>query len=349
MASEYVSRKSDDTSKVKTQTFAANKWQRLEVEGQTTVVPKYNSLAGADWAFYLNIKTPLIGGANEVMIKFVRNPGTANADETGRMTYFIKKGGQTWVRDTWLFQAVKGQPVAVEIMFNGKATISTREIKMAYGESKQMPWHIAHDIEGCKGGYAVVLDSTGETVTCHKTKEDAKAHLGALYANVPDVQKMQFGHGAKVPFYIEFNTPDAQGKWCVCKENNGQVVSSWDTQEEAQKALEQLTVQVEGYEEKGVYEDKKQPASFWNGAFAPMIGNGAVEKVLSKEQEGIGALYEWDGSFAPVFGTRDQDARMKSTYNSPPQHDGEPSAGYGNRSGKGQSNPGAITDIGEQA
>jgi hypothetical protein len=171
-----------------------------------------------------------------------------------------------------------------------------------------MPWHIAHNIEGCKGGYAVVLDSTGETVTCHKTKEDAKAHLGALYANVPDVQKMQFGHGAKVPFYIEYNTPDAQGKWCVCKENNGQVVSSWDTQEEAQKALDDLTMQVEGYETKGV------------------------------EEEGTPALSFWNGSFAPVFGSQNQDARTISTYNTPPQKDGTPTAGYGNQTGYGYSN-----------
>lgn len=170
-----------------------------------------------------------------------------------------------------------------------------------------MPWHIANNIEGCKSGFAVVLDSTGEIVTCHKTKEDAKAHLGALYANVPDVQKMQFGHGSKNPFYIEYNTPDAQGKWCVCKENNSQVVSSWNTQEEAQKALEDLTVQVEGYEETDVYKE-------------------------------IGPLSFWNGSFAPVFGTLAQDARFNSTYNAPPNHDGKRSAGYGNRSGYGYSN-----------
>ena len=140
-----------------------------------------------------------------------------------------------------------------------------------------MPWHIANNIEGCSG-YAVVLDTTGEIVGCHKTKEDAKSHLGALYANVPDVQKMQFGHGAKNPFYIEFNVPDAQGKYAVCKENNSQVVSSHDTLEEAKKALEDLTVQVDGYENKGVEEPRKLASSFWDGAFAPMFGNGTKER-----------------------------------------------------------------------
>lgn len=136
MASEYVSRKSDDKSKVKTQNFVSGVWQRLEVEGQTTIVPKNNSLAGANWAFYLNITTPRIGGASEVVVRFVRDPGTAKADETGRMTYSIKKGDRTWLRDTWLFQAIKSQPVSVELLFNGKATVNTREVKMAYEASK---------------------------------------------------------------------------------------------------------------------------------------------------------------------------------------------------------------------
>lgn len=136
MPSEYVSRKSDSTSKIKTQSFTSGVWKALEVEGQTTIKPKNNSLAGANWAFYLNIDTPRIGGADELIIKFVRDPGTAKADETGRMTYKLNKGGKTWIRDTWLFQAIKGQPVAVELCFNGKATVNTREIKMAYEQSK---------------------------------------------------------------------------------------------------------------------------------------------------------------------------------------------------------------------
>jgi len=119
---------------------------------------------------------------------------------------------------------------------------------------------------------------------------------------------MQFGHGSKTPFYIEYNVPDAQGMWAVCKENNAQVVGSYSTEEEAKVALEALVVQVDGYEEKGI------------------------------EEEGIGALSFWEGSFAPVFGTKDQDARFNSTYNAPPNNDGKRSAGYGNRSGKGFSN-----------
>ena len=170
-----------------------------------------------------------------------------------------------------------------------------------------MPYEIKHDIEGCSG-YAVVLKTTGKIVGCHKTKEDATKHLVALKINVEDMEKMQFGHGAKVPFKIEQNVPDCQGGWGVLKENNGQVVGCYSSEEEAKAAIEALVVQVEEYEEKGIEEEK------------------------------IPALSFWDGSFAPVFGSLKGDARFNSTYNTPPQKDGKPSAGYGNKSGKGKSN-----------
>jgi len=48
-----------------------------------------------------------------------------------------------------------------------------------------MPWHISDKAPGCNG-YAVVKDDDGEVVTCHKTKDDAEAHLKALYASEAD-------------------------------------------------------------------------------------------------------------------------------------------------------------------
>lgn len=173
-----------------------------------------------------------------------------------------------------------------------------------------MPYEIKKDAPGCSG-YAVVKKTDGSVVVCHKTKDDAVQQLIALKINVEDkekTEKMQFGHGSKVPFKIEYNVPDCQGGWGVLKENNGQVVGCYTSEEEAKKAVEALVVQVEGYEEKGQEEKGIEPLSFWNG------------------------------SFAPVFGSKNQDARFVSTYNSPPQKDGKPSAGYGNRSGKGYSN-----------
>ena len=173
-----------------------------------------------------------------------------------------------------------------------------------------MPYEIKHNIKGCSG-YAVVLKTTGKIVGCHKTKSDATDHLVALKINVEEaekISKMQFGHGAAVPFKIEYNVPDCQGGWGVLKENNGQVVGCYSSEEEAKAAVDALTVQVESYEEKG------------------------------KEEKPIPALSFWNGSFAPVFGSKDQDARFVSTYNTPPQKDGKRSVGYGNRSGYGYSN-----------
>ena len=54
-----------------------------------------------------------------------------------------------------------------------------------------MPYHIEHS--GSK--YNVVLDTTGKVVGSHPTKEKAKAHLAALYANVKDVKKESAGAG----------------------------------------------------------------------------------------------------------------------------------------------------------
>ena len=173
-----------------------------------------------------------------------------------------------------------------------------------------MPYELRRNAPGCSG-YAVVLKTTGKVVGCHKTKDDAVKQLIALKINVEDkekTEKMQFGHGAKTPFKIEYNVPDCQGGWGVLKENNGQVVGCYTSEEEAKKAIEALVVQVENYEKKGQEEEKVEPTSIWNG------------------------------SFAPVFGSKDQDARFISTYNTPPQKDGKPSAGYGNKSGKGYSN-----------
>lgn len=133
--SEYVSRKSDASSLIKMQPLKPDTWVTLEVEGKKSITPNGNSKAGATWAYYLNIETPKIGGATEIIIKFVRNPLT-KPDETGRMTFSLKKGGTTWINHMWMFQAVKAQSVAVQMMVNGKATIKTREIKMGYEVGK---------------------------------------------------------------------------------------------------------------------------------------------------------------------------------------------------------------------
>jgi hypothetical protein len=128
--SQYISRKSDAKSRIPTQTLKPNVYNTLEVDGLYSVIPNANSTTGALFATYLNIKTPKIGGATELTIKWVRDPKGIN-DATGYQTFILNKGGTTFVKDVWLFQSKKGQPVALELKANGKATITTREIKLA--------------------------------------------------------------------------------------------------------------------------------------------------------------------------------------------------------------------------
>jgi hypothetical protein len=128
--SQYISRKSDAQSKIPTQELKADVWTALEVDGLYTVIPNADSVAGALFAAYLNIKTPKIGGATELVIRWTRDPKGLR-DSTGYQTVSLKKGGTTFVKDVWLFQSKRGQPVSFMMKVNGKATITTRIIKLA--------------------------------------------------------------------------------------------------------------------------------------------------------------------------------------------------------------------------
>ena len=128
--SQYISRKSDASSRIPTQSLQGEVWTTLEVDGLFSVIPNSDTSTGALFATYLNIKTPKIGGASELTIKWVRDPKGIN-DATGYQTFSLKKGGTTYVKDVWLFQSKKGQPIALQMKANGKATVTTREIKLA--------------------------------------------------------------------------------------------------------------------------------------------------------------------------------------------------------------------------
>lgn len=128
--SQYISRKSDAQSKIPTQSLQADVWTALEVDGLFTIIPNADSTTGALWAAYLNIKTPKIGGATELTVRWTRDPKGIR-DSTGYQTFSIKRGATTFVKDVWLFQSTKGQPVSFMMKTNGKATITTREIKLA--------------------------------------------------------------------------------------------------------------------------------------------------------------------------------------------------------------------------
>jgi hypothetical protein len=201
-----------------------------------------------------------------------------------------------------------------------------------------MPYSIRH--EGNK--YEVVVTATGRVVGTHPNKAQAQAQLGALYTNVPDVKKAQGpcwdGYeyagtkeqdGKTVPncipvkkesagagrisggvgFKLEYNVPDCQGGYAVTKAGTGQVIGCYTTKEHAEEAMKTIAV------------------------------NEPVVKNDQGNEEGIGSFNFWNGSFVPVIGSEMQDMRYNSTYNTPPQKDGQPSAGYGNRSDKnGRSN-----------
>ena len=128
--SQYISRKSDDKSNPPTQNLLAGIWTVIEASGKMPLVPTESSKVGAFWSAYLNINTPKIGGADELVIRWVRDPAGIN-DSTGYETKSLKKGGTTFIKDTWMFQAIKGQPVVLMVKANGKATITTRETKLS--------------------------------------------------------------------------------------------------------------------------------------------------------------------------------------------------------------------------
>jgi hypothetical protein len=138
---EFVSRKSDATSKIPTQSLPAGVWTLLEVEGQKVITPKSSSSFGAIWAIYLNLTNPALGGATELSFRWVREPHQVNPkgvhDYTGQRSWTIKPGANigSW---TWAFQAIKGQMVGVEIKHNGKKPLllTTRETKMMFEVGK---------------------------------------------------------------------------------------------------------------------------------------------------------------------------------------------------------------------
>ena len=53
-----------------------------------------------------------------------------------------------------------------------------------------MPWHIENNNADCSG-FAVIKDMGSEVVGCHRTEQQAKDHLAALYASEPDMTDRQ--------------------------------------------------------------------------------------------------------------------------------------------------------------
>ena len=108
-----------------------------------------------------------------------------------------------------------------------------------------------------------------------------------------------------VGFKLEYNVPDCQGGYAITKAGTGQVIGCYTTKEHAEEAMKAIAVN------------------------EPIVKSDQTQQ---DNQDGIGALHNWAGSFAPVFGNEKVQFSWMSTYNTPPQKDGQPSVGYGNSS-----------------
>jgi len=115
-----------------------------------------------------------------------------------------------------------------------------------------------------------------------------------------------------VGFKLEYNVPDCQGGYAITKAGTGQVIGCYTTKEHAEEAMKAIAVN------------------------EPVVKSDQTQQ---DNQDGIGALHTWAGSFAPVFGNEKVQFSWMSNYNTPPQKDGQPSVGYGNSSSpEGKSN-----------
>jgi hypothetical protein len=117
--------------------------------------------------------------------------------------------------------------------------------------------------------------------------------------------------GGGVGFKLEYNVPDCQGGYAITKVGTGQVIGCYTTKEHAEQAMAAIAVNepVVKAETDQNLDGVDDPLTFWGASFSPFIHQ-------------------------PKMGEP-----MVPTYNTPPQHDGEPNVGYGNRSDKhGRSN-----------
>lgn len=122
-----------------------------------------------------------------------------------------------------------------------------------------------------------------------------------------------------VGFKLEYNVPDCQGGWAVTKGGTGQVIGCYTTKEHAQEAMDAIAVNEPQINKRTVLADPNTIA-------------GTMQQ--QPQQDGDDEMNFWTGAFSPFAHKEVKGEPMVPTYNSPPQHDGEPSVGYGNRSSK---------------
>ena len=118
-------------------------------------------------------------------------------------------------------------------------------------------------------------------------------------------------------FKLEYNVPDCLGGYAITKAGSGQVIGCYTTKEHAQEAMDAIAVNEPDLNKATNPTPTKESTSIWDGVFVP----------LGESMSGTN------------YGSIEGDTGWRSTYNSPPQNDGKPSVGYGNRSDRaGRSN-----------
>lgn len=137
---------------------------------------------------------------------------------------------------------------------------------------------------------------------------------GKTVPNCIPVKKESAGAGrisGGVGFKLEYNVADCQGGWAITKGGTGQVIGCYTTKAHAQEAMDAIAVN------------------------EPVIKSTVADSLQQDpQQDGDDEINFWTGAFSPFSHRAVKGEPMVPTYNSPPQHDGGPSVGYGNRSSK---------------
>ena len=176
-------------------------------------------------------------------------------------------------------------------------------------------WSIQFNTPDCQHGWSVVKEGTGQSIGCYFKKEDAEEALRALAVTEPIVNKCMTCGCDDLGNDHHYISDTEKCMSCMSKGQG----PCWD-----------------GYEYAGTKEQDGKTVP--NCIPKKVKKDDASGQVNQNKQDGIGSLNFWNGSFAPVIGAQATDG-WKSTYNSPPQHDGKQTVGYGNHSDpKGRSN-----------
>jgi len=139
-----------------------------------------------------------------------------------------------------------------------------------------MPYKIVEDGDKFCVHKVNADDSLGELVKCHDTKDDAEAHLRALYANVEDAKK---GH---IQPFVTLKQTDGALRWILFssssyEDRDGEIIS--------QKALEEDTERMNRTGQFGTLDWWHTPIVLGDCDFSAMHGRISVESGTFRDQD----------------------------------------------------------------